>query len=518
MRRKTVIFLVLVVILAFGAVYVNMDINDLGDEAAYKLKDLYGDPEVLDGIELSMDGGFRYRFFWENKLRFDDGKVSIKSNDFHIDPSYGSTLDIIDPHEIQDLIRIDICDDVYTYCSFVRYWDEGIKTIGDELLSGDKNNVTFRLKDYVDFYTFSGELKIGFYNKNMKLWNLFDDEGISKYDDDFIAFNEFFRIPVLENEVYNAEIEKSSVSSDKYVNVSESDRDDCDRFQFYSYMEYINGKVYMFFNDRTSRGDHVDTSHIPGGYGIYSFGFKDEENKTNEPDMTTLRNVLKLEGGTTILDIIPASDDKHLEIFTIEGNKLTVRSLDTDTDEITDSEVVWDDMTGEEIERIFSYDGRVNKIIYSSEDLELKDKDLILVSRPEKGFAVISCKDGNSDTAFRTEYSPEFNPGVLGTKLGEETDTKVILKDGKAITVSLKHGINKDEARSDLDNVIISVYNKTGPEYIGILKGDLNKVVSWHIYDWYEDNESGLLDGYEYDDFEEANGYGVMHIEELKES
>jgi hypothetical protein len=283
-------------------------------------------------------------------------------------------------------------------------------------------------------------------------------------------------------------------------------------------MEYINGKVYMFFNDRTSRGDHVDTSHIPGGYGIYSFGFKDEENKTNEPDMTTLRNVLKLEGGTTILDIIPASDDKHLEIFTIEGNKLTVRSLDTDTDEITDSEVVWDDMTGEEIERIFSYDGRVNKIIYSSEDLELKDKDLILVSRPEKGFAVISCKDGNSDTAFRTEYSPEFNPGVLGTKLGEETDTKVILKDGKAITVSLKHGINKDEARSDLDNVIISVYNKTGPEYIGILKGDLNKVVSWHIYDWYEDNESGLLDGYEYDDFEEANGYGVMHIEELKES
>ena len=318
------------------------------------------------------------------------------------------------------------------------------------------------------------------------------------------------------------------MSSDKYVNVSESDREDCDEFQFYSYMEYINGKVYMFFNDRTSRGDHVDTSHIPGGYGIYSFGFKDEENKTNEPDMTTLKNVLKLEGGTVILDIIPASDDKHLEIFTIEDNKLMVRTLNTDNDEITDTEVIWDDMTGEEIGRIFRYDGGVNKIIYSAEDLGLKDKDLILVSRPEKGFSVISCKDGDSNTEFRTKYSTGLNPGVIGTMLGDKTDTKFILKDGKAITVSLKHRINKDEAISDLDNVVVYVYNEAGPEYIGILKGDINNVLAWHIDNWYEDDWEddpeyqentylpGILNGYEFDQFDVYNNYATMHIEELK--
>ena len=123
-----------------------------------------------------------------------------------------------------------------------------------------------------------------------------------------------------------------------------------------------------------------------------------------------------------------------------------------------------------------------------------------------------------SDTAFRTEYSPELTPGVIGTKLGEETDTKIILKDGKAIIVSLKHGINKDETVSDLDNVIISVYNKTGPEYIGILKGDLNKVLVWHLNDWYQDYQAELLGGYEYDDFGEFNNYSVMHISSLKEA
>ena len=88
------------------------------------------------------------------------------------------------------------------------------------------------------------------------------------------SFRRFFKIPVLENEIYTVESEDGDVLGEKEVYVDWTE----DYFTLNFDMEYVSDKVFLFFGNRSANGKVVDTSEIPGGYGIYAFDVKTTDN------------------------------------------------------------------------------------------------------------------------------------------------------------------------------------------------------------------------------------------------
>ena len=491
MKFKTVIFIILLLVLVAGTVFINDKIDTYGYDTNFDLEPIYGDQGLLDGAEIRLQNVISNTCFWDSRIRFDNGKI-ISETSTEPEESY-IFADYYDKakenngfHQDYDLIR-----DISGYLDNEYNIFDEVKKMGDEIKASDKIDLSIKPSDYCDNYKINWSLTRGRTTWSLETVEQRPENDTTTYDENLDKFTEFFKIPIVKDETYSVERIVDDDDGREKVYYSVGRNYDREYFDFAMNSAFGNGKAFMYFDNRTSKGNRVDTSLIPGGYGIYSFdfGLSVDGREYSDPDMGTLRVILPLDEDTIIKKMFLSSDEKYLYIFTIEDRNMVIYVMDTDNCEVVSEKVLWEDMDREEITFLPGFATRGGIDVYSPDELGVPGGDLAFAVQKRNGFRIIKLEEDQIRVVFTRKYDETDDPEKLGVFLAPTSSLKCAWdeENNRLILAVLKHALGDDEPIDELNKTMILVYKDGEPGFIGKLSGDINEAITRRTQDDLED-------------------------------
>ncbi|MBQ6844344.1 MAG: hypothetical protein IJO60_06895 [Agathobacter sp.] len=368
MKKSFVLFIMLLVlgvaVVSFGKTSI------LAEKDNVKITEnvLYGDKSMVEGVTLELHNHYENQIFWdttyvlgeEPKVETEYTFYQTRQNDYD-HRWYGNIYFNDDMHSIG--------------------WDEdtmkapqglevAVQELKDSIGPSESGTKTVFLKDYIDYYSFSVSFRTPYDDEsNEKRFHYeldarrlryelpLAEESVGKnygYSEGAVeqfrkelkwieTFHEFFKIPVLENEVYMISMKKDEnenvigwgmSSKNGGMGSGESDvpeftdTEDYDDFSLNTYYFVGDGDVYLTFHTHSYNQAVVDTSLIPGGYGIYHFPY-DLEKEEIYPEQ--LQMVYALDPNLDVVDLTRDARGENLLLFTIEDTELYMSIIDIET-------------------------------------------------------------------------------------------------------------------------------------------------------------------------------------------
>lgn len=361
MRKSLALFLVLLVCVIGGTCYVSADLLKEKDNVQLKETVVWGDKSAVEGVTVERNVKYDRHIRWnttyvagkepkcDTAYTFDEqGKLYEESN---------RRYEGIELHT--NVIRA--FEDANVKAEDLTGVDRAMKELFDETEPGQENRRIIDLKDYLDFYEYEitielpgdithhflnrGELKeaLDYYGKDKNYFGSFYLEELKEQVHILDAFTEFFKIPVIDNHLYEIAVSKDMEGNlygwsygcanggGSSGNVSMgSTLTDSDGFNMWAIPVYTENMCYFTFDPYTDDGQLVDTSYIPGGFGIYQLPF-DKENGTIDVD--NLRMVYSLDPTEEVFNL--HYDERRNTILllghkdTESGYQMTVFDADT---------------------------------------------------------------------------------------------------------------------------------------------------------------------------------------------
>ena len=483
MKLKTFIFVILLLFFVAGAVYLNNIIDTYGYDTNFTMEPIYGDQGVLDGAEIRLQSVIFNTCFWDSHIRFEDGKLVAETS---IEPEEDYASNVVNYGEAKERNGIykdyDLIRDISGYLEYGYNVFDEVKEIGDEIIASGKNDLSIKPSDYCDNYKINWSLTRDGTTWSLETFEKRAENDTTTYDENLDKFTEFFKIPIVKDETYSIErvVDDDGGSEKVYYDVDK--KYGREYFDFDMNNTFGNGKAFMYFDNRTSKGNRVDTSLIPGGYGIYSFdfGLSVNDKKKTDPDMDTLRVILPLDEDTIIKKICLSSDEKYLYVFTIEDDDMVIYVMDTDNCEVVSEKVLWEDMDREEITFLPGFATRGGIDIYSPDELGVSGANLAFAVQKRNGFRIIKLEGDQIRVVFTRKYDETDNPEKLGVFLAPTSSLKCDWdeENNRLILAVLKHALGDDEPMDELNKTMILVYKDGEPGFIGKLSGDINEAIT----------------------------------------
>lgn len=260
-------------------------------------KTIVGDAAAAAGLSASFGMGLQNQLYWRNVYTYggaDDGAdvqetAFSRKNPFPADkkgpvPSVrltgymtsGNALDDIltDPAEgypIRQELLAQVRQEFFTAGAAERV--QGIKRV---LPADGETTQDLKLKDIFRYYPIEGDLT------GTSIWVASLDNAVYASENPaklWQDINRFLRIPIPETESSGFSVGKYPDGSlnFNYYQGKENCSQQEDHFDFHSIACSTPDAVYFTFNTHTDDGDVVDTSLIPGGYGIYRLPYDREK-------------------------------------------------------------------------------------------------------------------------------------------------------------------------------------------------------------------------------------------------
>ena len=482
MKLKTGIFIVLLVVLVACAGYINSKVDAYGYDTNFILETVFGDQGSLDGTEIRLLDDITNTCFWDSRVKFVDGRLITETS---TEPQEDYIPHYVNYNEEEE--RNNIYYDLYPsegigdYLDYGEYVFDETKEMGDAVLASGKDELSIKPSDYCDYYKYNWIIV-----HNYGYWYLTTGQkkaegdkisGSVALDENMAKFADFFKIPIVKDETYS--VEKVEDDDEGPVEIYYNVDLNYNHEYFILKMKSAFGqnKAFLYFSNRTSKGNRVDTSQIPGGYGVYSFDFAQGVNgkESVAPDMDTLRVVLPLDENTIIKKIAISSDEKYLYVFTLEGKDLVLYIVDTETCEVASNKVLWGGMDEEVVPNNSDYavSGEIN--IYSPKELEMLENDLFFAAQDGKGFRVIKIDGKDADVVFERDFDETDDPEKLGIYLAPTSSLKLAWDEGenKLTLAALKHTFADDESVDELNKTVVLVYKDGEPCYAGKITSDI---------------------------------------------
>lgn len=376
MKKSFVLFLLLVVLAVSLIGFGQSSILAEKDNVKITEHILYGDKSVVEGVTLNLHNHYENQIFWDTTYVIGEQPVTDTEYTFY------QSKQNYRLHAWNGSFYLN--DDMHAigWAEETLHAPEGLEVAVQELYdstgASEVKEKTVFLKDYIDYYTFSvsfqtphvpyahgsGEPYLNYeLSKSDLLSELqYADEHEGKNYSYFVelreslgkqlgwieTFQEFFKIPVLENEVYMLSMEKdenenvigwgmSSVNGGMgsgEIDIPElTDRENYDSFQFNTSYFVGDGDVYMTFRTRSYNDVVVDTSQIPGGYGIYHFPY-DLEKEEIYPEQ--LQMVYALDPNLDVQDLTRDARGENLLLFTMEDAEMYMSVIEIETMTLVD--------------------------------------------------------------------------------------------------------------------------------------------------------------------------------------
>lgn len=371
--KKSFVLLILLLLLGTGAVcYAQSSILPEKDNVQFTETVLYGDKSLVEGVTVTMKNEWNRMLFWESTYVI--GETPSVTTNYEFYPWEVAKGTYYYEGGIELNVK-NIIDD---------NWEElgdkaqGLNVAMQELCAdtqpGEEKHKAVLLKDYAEYYPFVVNIyspqmlnyengtSVFQYEWERYEWNeaelllkiAYNEQQGAKEEviaedrkalEKLQIFKEFFKIPVLENDLVRIAVGKdeegnvigwaaqnsSYGTSTNNVDIPyyEEDYEKYDGFNFYIESVMRNGDCYFTFEPYTYQHNQpVDTSHIPGGYGIYYF---DYDEKTGEIYPEHLKMVYALDPAEHFYDIAIDVKGKNLLVTTKADEGIYLNIIDIST-------------------------------------------------------------------------------------------------------------------------------------------------------------------------------------------
>ena len=320
MKKLIALLCVLIALGLFSVCAIGAAVSEGKDQVTLTPRHLYGDPAAAQGATVSMLVHLDEHLLWNitHPLGGEtqaDYSLSLREMDFDRNASY-LAVQLYGDFEYGLNTRTPV-DEL-----------EGIELAYRELFDrtepGTKGTAEVRLQDYYTYYPIRididlpGTLWHGLDYKNM------DSEDYANEIAVWDAFREFFRIPIPED---LAAIEISVVKNvDGSIGGAGSHYND-KQYSLYAEAAYTSDTCYLTIYNRYG-DNYVDTSLIPGGYGIYSFAYENVRNEQNTQGNSTIFHPGYVTGvhAETLAMVYPLDEEIHINAMhvTTDGERMLV--------------------------------------------------------------------------------------------------------------------------------------------------------------------------------------------------
>lgn len=257
-------------------------------------KTLVGDAAAAAGLTASFGMGLRNQLYWKNVYTYggaDDGADVQETTFSRKNPFPADKKGPVPYVRLENMTAGgDVLYSLLPGAKGYSYRQERLSAVQQDFLQPDaveklqtieqqlpeEGREDIRLKEIFRYYPIDGDLSGETLIYSVSLADV--AFGTLDVQTHWENFNHFFRIPILENESSGFWIRKYSdgMAADYYEG-KEHRSAALDHFDFYSIACSTPDAVYFTFNTHTDAGDVVDTSLIPGGYGIYRLPYDREK-------------------------------------------------------------------------------------------------------------------------------------------------------------------------------------------------------------------------------------------------
>ena len=532
MKKSIFIFLTATVLSIGVIVFGWMSASDQIGKARLTEETITGDRAAADGLIVAFRADSADDLHWINGFDYSTGK----------------TASSFTRGEMETKAETSVYDDMrFTGWSMVPYYtylqyealnglqDKKIQNYYDKLQKqaledGKEKTGTIKTSDYLDYYPISFRFQFGekVYNSSSALTGLktlndkksLDEENAAPYTGDielYTVLNDWFRIPVIDDEYQDYSVSSEQDSSNKRFSVSKTtikkplgagkDYYEFDPVIFLQQENIKDGKKWehpdtaankesqgddvahkasdyglknrllFVVNNRTVKGKPIDVSQIKGGYGIYELPIDTDarisigKGRKNLliPDPTPLSDQLNmtypLDETAEYVDISLSGDHRNLAIFSVKKGDYCVEIVDADT---------WKSKC---MAKMFPAAGKMSYTWGEDGTLAATDHNnhvAILTKPDDSGYQLLysgGVAKGLDDELFTTEmitrknshdrYEHGIAPGLAVTS---QKDKVALVQNSPAGDPEL--GLRN----ADLECAII---DKTGVIYNGLLKSSL---------------------------------------------
>jgi len=455
MKRSLICLILAAVLCAGGMVAAAVAVNAARDQVYYTETIHMGDHSMVEGLVVTSEIEMIDQLFWTVEHR--PGEKPFTETEYQ----YFSSPQII-PREKEPVgitLRTSVADDLDTYADISKLTGmrRVLRELYEELEPGESEEKRIRLADYYEFYPIGmsvlcsdGSHLGGWAGEVYYVDSEPPEENMSDEQKAWHTFREFFKIPVLENHMYRIEVERGTSNSNfGYMAGDIIENKEDDLFEMNTISVLTEDTCYFTFDTRTVQGKVVNTDYIPGGYGIYSFGYEPEGTKIFSGDGSDLAVVYPLDPEVRVKGLFTAREGKELLLFTMEdGERVSMLT-------------VIDTATMETIKRIEITRGAEGEDV-GMYGFQIHDDFLALRTYNNK-LAVVTWDEGE----YRLAFTVDANPDPEERRIVAFPEYPVMAWDGERLAVrgilyayGAKYG-------HDTCGFKLTVYDKTGMIFCG---------------------------------------------------
>lgn len=438
MKKMLVLFLCIFLFAVAAFSFITADINSERDNVTVIENVLYGDKSVVEGLTVLNKNHYKYQLFWEMEYKFLNAPNYKTEFKFTNTQHYEEIPVFYDGVIVEN--GVDCGLNVKKSASEQNGISKVMKKLYDNTKPGNTSYKTIRLKDYYEYYP----LHLGFDLPNVYFTDDYSEEkGDGKqFDTQFVGktFRDFFKIPVLKTDTISIEVSKSEDGDGYGTSV-----DNTKSYNFFTNSAISKGRCFFTISNQKA-GEYVDTSLIPGGYGIYAFYFDGGDNKNKTGIFAdSLETVFPLEKETEVLELDFNADETKLLLYTYEKDASYLTVIDIKTMKV------------------------LNKICLLDESItqDIRKFENFIVVGTENGMVVVDSENDEYKLAFvvdGTQYLKD-GPNILWNS------SYMDYKNGKLATVG--NLFNEETGVTDC-GFFVAVYDKSGLLYYAEYENELD--------------------------------------------
>ena len=454
MRKAMIVFLAAIILVSVCFVSLHLVFLGVADDVTVTRQTLYGDPAAADGVNILVRNQYAQNLLWETALTL--GSNSVPETEFMF-----SNEPIRIPSEIEQTgIEFNILRDPFVFIHADRLPESTAEKYAalvdvltaaiDSVPSGGYKAVSIDFAEYLDYYPLNGQVILGDLTTVFSEFEHWTDDS----EEISLAINEFFRIPVESEFTVEYTIDKTN-SGSAYGAQMKTD--------YYPHASGVatGDACYFTFNALREDGSVVDTSLVPGGYGIYRLPYDESGLKLDAMEM-----VYGLDPSESYDGMELSSDGKRIRLRTWQGDDLMLTVIDlatmtrvqkvkllTDSEEWYHSVIDYDDFT---------------LIVENRRNSDSMDQITVWEELPDGTFA----------NAFTANMNMDVFPEGTNLNLFDSLSNAADYHNGKLVVID--HRMIRQELYwyRDYCDIYVVVYDATGMTYAGTCEWNLTKVNS----------------------------------------
>lgn len=468
MRKSLILLIVLLLASGIFTTYCAGQLYQLRDQVTVTEKTITGDPSYADGLRYTLKTTYSNHLFWTTTQTLGSGQEPETEYEFRQSSgsrsyTYGGNggIEYFINYDI-DTGELIYSEDEVEFTGIAKAYKE----LYDATPDGRNGSKEIRLADYMEFYPIRTSFSL--LSRGITLNDYYDSASYDRYfsgsNDAKYIFNDFFRIPVPEDETLTIKISKENTGHPSSWGESQGEVD-----WYYPETKCVvtDATCYFTISLRTQLNDiPLDASHIEIGYGIYRFNYStahDDDSAYDYPviDPHSLCNAYPLDPASRILQLGESADKTALHLLTEEKGAVYFTAI-----------------AQENMETIARFRlADVDELSYSSSMSYTEDFAAVFMQGIEKVAVISISDDGQYFLEFVTGYYPDADHNLPLTP-------NVLAFDGKRLAIANTEFGYYLAGDSYFAGYLLVIIDKDGVQYYGEYETSLNTGQSSNQSSW----------------------------------